>query len=134
MTESKVKYTEKEILEIFKEQHRLCSPLEPEADPWAEITAELTGSEWRWANDLLGWKKLSEFLNQEFRVQISQREWQNVLEPARTRKLIEVCRLLSNYAEKDFYEAMALFVVPCLKEVVFFTVKKNLNVKGVYVS
>ncbi len=134
MTESKVKYTEKEILEIFKEQHRLCSPLDPEADPWAEITAEMTVSEWRWANDLLGWKKLSEFLNQEFRVQISQREWQNVLEPARTRKLIEVCRLLSNYAEKDFYEPKALFGEPCLKAGVFLTIKKNLKDKGVNVS
>jgi hypothetical protein len=44
MTESKVKYTEEEILEIFKEQHRLCSPLDPEADPWAEITAKMANN------------------------------------------------------------------------------------------
>jgi hypothetical protein len=115
MTETKVKYTEEEILEIFKEQHRLCSPLDPEAEPWEEITAEMTVREWRWANDLLGWKKLSEFLNQEFRVQISPEEWYNILEPARTRKLIEVCRLLSKYAEKDTYEPKTLFGKPCLK-------------------
>ncbi len=134
MTETKVKYTEEEILEIFKEQHRLCSPLDPEADPWAEITAEMTVREWRWANDLLGWKKLSEFLNQEFRVQISQQEWQNVLEPSRTRKLIEVCRLLSIYAEKDTYEPKTLFGKPCLKAGVFLTIKKNLKDKGVDVT
>lgn len=134
MTESKVKYTEEEILEIFKEQHRLCSPLDPEADPWAEITAEMTIREWRWANDLLGWKKLSEFLNQEFRVKISQEEWYNVLEPARTRKLIGVCRLLSKYANKDTYEPKTLFGQPCLKAGVFLTIKKNLKYKGVDVS
>jgi len=134
MTETKVKYTEEEILEIFKEQHRLCSPLDPEADPWAEITAEMTVREWRWANDLLGWKKLSEFLNQEFRVQISQLDWQNVLEPERTRKLIEVCRLLSKYAEKDTYEPKTLFGKPCLKAGVFLTIKKNLKDKGVDVT
>lgn len=134
MTETKVKYTEKEILEIFKEQHRLCSPLDPEADPWAEITADMTVREWRWANDLVGWKKLSEFLNQEFRVQISQEEWKNVLEPSRTRKLIEVCRLLSTYAEKDTYEPKTLFGKPCLKAGVFLTIKKNLKDKGVNVS
>ena len=134
MTETKVKYTEEEILEIFKEQHRLCSPLDPEADLWAEITADMTVREWRWANDLVGWKKLGKFLNKEFRVQISQEEWQNVLEPARTRKLIEVCTLLSNYAEKDSYEPKTLFGEPCLKAGVFLTIKKNLKDKGVDVS
>jgi len=134
MTESKVKYTEEEILEIFKEQHRLCSPLDPEAEPWEEITAEMTVREWRWANDLLGWKKLSEFLNQEFRVQISAEEWYNVLEPARTRKLIEVCRLLSKYAEKYTYEPKTLFGKPCLKAGVFLIIKKNLKDKGVDVT
>jgi hypothetical protein len=134
MTESKVKYTEEEILEIFKEQHRLCSPLDPEAEPWEEITAEMSVREWRWANDLLGWKKLSEFLNQEFRVQIRQEEWYNVLEPASTRKLIEVCRLLSKYAEKDTYEPKTLFGKPCLKAGVFLTIKKNLKDKGVDVT
>ncbi len=134
MTETKVKYTEKEILEIFKEQHRLCSPLDPEADLWAEIMDEMIVRDWRWADDLPGWKKLSEFLNQEFRVQISQEEWQNVLEPAGKRKLIEVCRLLSNYAEKDIYEPKTLFGKPCLKAGVFLTIKKNLKDKGVDVS
>ena len=134
MTETKVKYTEDEILEIFKEQHRLFSALDPEADLWAEITAEMTVRDWRWANDLIGWKKLSEFLNQEFRVQISQEEWQNVLEPARKRKLIEVCRILSKYAEKYIYEPKTLFGKPCLKAGVFLTIKKNLKDKGVDVS
>ena len=134
MTKPNVKYTEIEVLEIFKEQHRLCSPLDAEADPWAEITAEMTVREWRWANDLLEWKKLSQFLNQEFRVQISQDEWQNALEPARTKKLIEVCRLLSKYAEKDTYEPRSLFGRPCLKAGVFLTIKRNLRDKGVDVS
>ena len=134
MTELKAKYSEKEILEIFKEQHRLCSPLDPEANPWAEITADMTISEWRWANDLLEWKELSKFLNQEFRVQISQSEWYDVLEPAKTRKLIEVCKLLSKYTERDTYEPKTLFSRPCLKAGVFLTIKKNLKDKGVNVS
>lgn len=134
MTTTKVKYTAEEILEIFKEQHRLCSPLDPEAEPWMEITAEMTVREWRWAGDLLGWKKLGAFLNQEFRVQISAVEWYKVLEPARTRKLIEVCRLLATYAEKDRYAPKTLLGRPCLKAGVFLTLKQNLKNKGVDVS
>ena len=64
MRETTEKYSTEEVLAIFKEQHRLCSPLDLEAEPWTEITPEMTIREWRLANDLLGWKKLSEFLNQ----------------------------------------------------------------------
>ena len=134
MTEAKAKYTQEEVLEIFKEQHRLCSPLDPEADLWAEITPEMTIRDWRAANDLLGWKKLSKFLNQEFRIDISENEWRQTLEPAKIRKLIDVCRLVSKYAEKDIYEPITLFGRPCLKAGVFLTIKKNLEIKGVNVS
>jgi len=134
MIASKIKYTKEEILEIFREQHRLCSPLDPKAEPSAEITAEMTVREWKLANDLVGWKKLSEFLNQEFRVHISQDDWKNVLEPDRSRKLIEVCRLLSYHAHKDSYLPKILFGKPCLKATVFLTIKRNLKGKGVDVS
>ena len=134
MTETKVKYTKEEILEIFKEQHRLCSPIDPEADIWAEITNEMTVTEWRWANDLLDWKELSKYLNQEFRIEIPETEWHQTLEPAQTRRLIDVCLLISKYAEKDIYEPKNLFGRPCLKAGVFLTIKKNLKDKGVNVS
>ena len=90
MKETTEKYSTEEVIEIFKEQHRLCSPLDCEADPWAEITAEMTVREWRWANDLLGWKELGEFLNQEFRIDITEKEWFDCIEPAKNRKLIDV--------------------------------------------
>ncbi|MEL6538208.1 MAG: hypothetical protein AAFQ98_22505 [Bacteroidota bacterium] len=128
------KYTEEEILAIFKEQHRLCSPLDAEVDPWVEITADMTIREWRRANDLLGWKKLGEFLNQEFRTEISQDVWQNTLEPAKAKKLIDVCQLLSKHAVKDTFEPKTLFGKPCLKAGVFLTIKKNLMDKGVNVD
>ena len=134
MTETRVKYTEEEILEIFKEQHRLCSPLDPEADLWAEITEEMTIREWRLANDLIGWKKLGEYLNQEFQIEIPESEWYQTLEPAKSKKLIDVCRLISKHAEKDIYEPKTLFGRPCLKAGVFLTIKKNLKDKGVNVS
>lgn len=134
MTDTTEKYTSEEILEIFKEQHRLCSPLDPEAYPWAEITADMTISEWRWANDLLNWKELSTFLNQEFRINIIERTWYETLEPAKTKRLIEVCVLISQHATKDYFKERKLLGKPCLKASVFLTIKKNLEKKGVNVS
>lgn len=134
MTDTTVKYTTEEILEIFKEQHRLCSPLDPEADPWAEITAEMTIREWRWANDLLNWKELSKFLNQEFRIDINEKTWYDTLEPAKNSRLIEVCELISKHATKEYFKERNLFGQPCLKGSVFLTIKRNLEKKGVDVS
>jgi hypothetical protein len=134
MTETTEKYSTEEILNIFKEQHRLCSPLDCEADPWAEITAEMTIREWRWANDLLGWKELSKFLNKEFRIEIPENIWYETLEPSKKRKLNDVCVLIANHALKDNYLPKKLFGQPCLKASVFLTIKKNLENKGVNVS
>lgn len=134
MTGTTNKYTAEEILEIFKEQHRLCSPLDPEADPCAEISSEMTIREWRWANDLLGWKKLCKFLNQEFRIDIPEKTWYDILEPAKTRLLIEVCELIAKHAKKEYFQERKLFGQPCLKASLFLTIKRNLEKKGVNVS
>ena len=134
MTDMTEKYSAEEVLEIFKEQHRLCSPLDPEADPWTKITAEMTIREWRWANDLLGWKELSKFLNQEFRIDIPEKTWYDTIEPAKTRQLIDVCELISKHATKEYFQQKRLFGQPCIMASVFLTIKRNLEKKGVNVS
>ena len=134
MTDMTEKYTAEEILEIFKEQHRLCSPLDPEADLWAEISSEMKIRDWRWANDLLGWKELSKFLNQEFRIDIPEKTWYDTLEPAKSKRLIDVCELISQNATKEYFQEKRLFGKPCLKASVFLTIKRNLEKKGVNVS
>jgi hypothetical protein len=134
MTDTTENYTAEEILKIFKEQHRLCSPLDPEADPCAEITADMTIREWRWANDLLSWNELSHFLNQEFHIEIPENIWYDTLEPAKTRQLIAVCELISKHAKKEYFQEKRLFGQPCLKANVFLTIKRNIEKKGVNVS
>jgi hypothetical protein len=134
MTDMTEKYTTEEILEIFKEQHRLCSPLDPEADSWAEISPEMSIREWRWANDLLEWKALSKFLNQEFRINLPENTWYETLEPAKRRRLIEVCELISKHATKEYFQERKFFGQPCLKASLFLTIKRNLEKKGVNVS
>lgn len=134
MTLPKNKYSKEEILEIFKEQHRLCSSLDPEADPLAIIHSDMTIKEWRLANDLVPWKKLSEYLNQEFKINIDEKEWCKILVPESSKKLIGVCGIIADNAVKDEFEPKNLFGTPCIKAAVFLTLKKNLKNKGVDVS
>lgn len=130
----KRKYTSAEILDLFKEQHRLSSPLDPEAEPSIEIKMEMSIRDWRCANDLLPWKKLYKFLNQEFRVDISEEEWKNALEPAREKKLSGVCQLIAKYAETEIVEPIRILGTDCLSAATFLHLKRKIEEKGVNVS
>ena len=128
------RYSPEEVLRIFKEQHRLCSPLDIEADRNAEITGEMSIRDWRSANDLLGWKELSMFLNKEFRLTIDENTWQQTLEPAKKRNLLEVCELIAKHATIEYFQPKIIFGQECLKANIFLTIKRNLKNKGVDVS
>ena len=134
MVESINRYSSQEILEIFKEQHRLYSPIDLEADASAEIAADMSIRKWRSANDLLGWKELSMFLNQEFRIDVDESIWQQTLEPSKRRKLIDVCELIARHATKEYFQPKIIFGQNCLKASVFLTIKNNLKAKKVDVS
>lgn len=130
----KRKYTPDEVLHIFREQHRLVSPLDVGAEPSIEIKADMSIRDWRIANDLIPWKKLYKILNQEFRVNISEEEWKQVFEPAKEKRLFEVCQLIAKYAETEIVEPVRLFGADCLSAAIFLNLKKKLKERGVDVS
>lgn len=59
-------YTPNEIFEIFKEEHRLCSPLDFMAYPKFDLKFDSKVWEWRDCRDLLEWEELSVCLNDHF--------------------------------------------------------------------
>ena len=65
------KYSAVEIFEMFKEEHRLCSPLDFMAYANYELTPNSLIWEWRDARDLLRWEELSANLNKQFRIDVS---------------------------------------------------------------
>ncbi|WP_185154584.1 Imm51 family immunity protein [Flavilitoribacter nigricans] len=134
MPNKRRKYTAAEILSIFRIQHRLAAPLDPEADPTAVIRADMSVREWRWAMDLLPWRKLYPYLNAEFRIDLPATEWKAVLEPARWKKLWDVCCLIARHATLEIPGPVKLLGRECLSAGTFRTLKRNLQVKGVDVS
>jgi len=126
--------TPTDVLNIFIEQHRLCSPLDPEADPFAEISFSSTIDEWRDANDLLPWQPLSEFLNKEFQIAATEDEWKLVLTPSSKRTLKDVCQLIAKHSSKQDIIPKKIFGQECLSAAVFLTLKKYLAQRQVNVS
>jgi len=126
--------TSESILKIFVEQHRLCSPLDPEADPYAELTINSTVAEWRDANDLLPWQPLSKFLSEEFNIAATTSEWEQVLTPPGKRTLNDVCSFISKKYSTDEIKPIKLLGQECLSAAIFLTLKKNLKRRGVNVD
>ena len=126
--------TPDDILKIFVEQHRLCSPLDPEADPYEELTMNSSMDEWSNANDLLPWQPLSRFLNEEFKLSATEQEWQSILTPSHERTLYDVCSFISNKLTTSNIAPLKLFGTECLSAAIFVTLKKYLQRRNVDVS
>lgn len=126
-----VLYTSDELLEIFKEQHRLCSPLDIMADKTFELTRKTYIYEWRDAQDLLPWDELAEFLNQEFKIEVSRKTWKTILNPDDKQTLGDLCDFLSTIAQKEIIKPVKRLGIDCLSAAIFLTLKRNLKDKGV---
>jgi hypothetical protein len=122
-----------DVLNIFKEQHRLCSPLDPEADPDIELTFESNMSDWSDANDLLPWNKLYPVLNKGFNISATEEEWKIVLTPY-DKTLRGVCELIAKHSRQTDIESVKLLGQECLSSAVFLTLKKYLQRHGVNVE
>ena len=126
--------TPTDVLNIFIEQHRLCSPLDLEANPYAELSFTSTIDQWRDANDLLAWRPLSKFLNKEFQIKATEDKWKSVLTPSSTRILKDVCELISKHSSKQDIRPVKLLGQECLSSAVFRTLIKYLSQRQVDVS
>lgn len=130
----KIFYTSDELLQIFKEQHRLCSPLDIMANEAVKLTRTTFIYEWRDAQDLLPWPELAEFLNQEFKIDVPLHKWKTILNPDDKQTLGHLCDFLSTVAEKEIIKPINRFGGECLSAAIFLTLKKNLKDKGVNVA
>ncbi len=126
--------TPEEVFKIFNEQHRLFSPLDPEADETVVLHIDSTIEEWRDANDLVDWPTLYKVLNNEFNVNIAKEDWNNALNPPKLRRLRDVCNLISQHYVDYEIPTLKLFGKDCEKASMFRELKHGLEQKGVDVS
>lgn len=124
-------YTSDELLEIFKEQHRLCSPLDIEADESFVLTTKTVIRDWRRARDLVNWDELAVFLNKEFKINEPLEKWNSILNPENKKTLGDLCDFLAVTAKKEIINPIKILGDECLSAATFITLKNNLRNKGV---
>ncbi len=134
MENKKVLYTSEEILAIFQEQYRLYLSLSDIRSPDFFIERQCTIMEWRDALDIYPWYQFGAFLNAEFRIDVKLTVWKQVLTPSDDKTIGDLCDFLSTVAYKEIVAPVKRLGTDCLSAAVFFTLKKNLESRGVDVS
>lgn len=118
------------VLAVLRDQHRLFAPLDPEADPTAELAAESTVADWRDADDLVGARELGRALNADWGIAVSDADWVAVLEPIARRPLQGVCELIARHARRPRVRPSRLLGGVCPAAGAFRTVRSLLVQAG----
>lgn len=118
------------VLAVLRDNHRQLCQFDPAADPDATLTFDTTVADWRLACDLLSWRELGKAQNQIWNIHCSHAEWKSVLEPARQRRLIEVCELIASQANRPLIRSFHIFGRCCRPAGTFLTIRSMLNDAG----
>lgn len=116
------------ILAVIKDSHRQQCQFDPEAEKNILLTFNSTIQEWRQACDLLGWRELAKAVNDWFQTDFSDEQWKAVLEPAKQKKLSDVCELLATRAKRLEIKP---FGNRCVNAGIFLTIRSLLKRAGV---
>jgi hypothetical protein len=118
------------VLAVIRDMHRQQCQYDPEADPGAVLSFDTTVAEWRDACDLLGWRELGRAYNQVWGITCSDAEWRAVLEPARQRRLADVCQLIAGRALRPLIRPSRLLGSTCAPAGAFRTIRSLLHEAG----
>jgi hypothetical protein len=110
--------------------HRQQCQFDPEAEPSAVLSFDTTVAEWRDACDLLGWRELGRAYNQWWGISCADDEWRTVLEPARERRLADVCQLIAGRAVSPRIRPARLLGNTCASAGAFLTIRSLLHEAG----
>jgi hypothetical protein len=118
------------VLSVIRDNHRQQCQFDPEADPRAVLTFDSTVADWRYACDLLRWRKLAESLNEYWNIKCSLGQWRAVLEPPKQRTLRDVCNLIASHAVCEVVRPAWFLGAPCETAGAFLTVRSLLQDAG----
>lgn len=127
--------TADDVLAILVESHHHQVNYDPEAEPNVKLTFESTIAEWRDACDLVVWWQLGCGMNGWFKINASDEQWRDVLEPAKESTLRGVCELIVEQgAVGRMLAPVSVFGAECLPAGAFLTIRSLLREHGADVT
>jgi hypothetical protein len=126
--------TPEDVLAIERDAHRHEYTFNPVGEPDVALSFDSTVEEWRYAWNLLPWRKLGRALNQLWEIDYSDEEWQAVLEPAEKKTLGDVCGFIAATAQVPCLKPARIAVTECRAAGVFLAVRDLLAAAGANVE
>lgn len=118
------------VLSVIRDNHRQQCQFDFEADPNVVLSFDTTIAEWRYACDLLHWRKLARAINHHWSIECNLEQWRAVLEPPKKRTLRDVCELIDAHAVREVVRPMRILGTSCETAGVFLTVRSLLGDAG----
>jgi hypothetical protein len=118
------------ILDVIRDWHRQQCQFDGEVDPDAVLTFETTVAEWRWACDLLDWRRLGRALDAEWSLGRPDAAWRTVLKPAKQRTLRDVCEFIASGTVKPSIEPWRALGKSCFPAGAFLAIGSLLRQAG----
>lgn len=123
--------TPKYVLSVLRDRHRQTFHIEYGREPDIELCFDTTVKEWFFEEDIISWRKLGRWMNEFWRISISDREWKNVLKPAKLKTLRNVCRLIAQKTCVSAVREETFFGKTCRPASVFLTIQSIMHDAGV---
>lgn len=122
------------VLSVFCDELRQYSQLPEGVDGNLKLSFETTIAEWRAALDLLPWRELAHGMNQYWKIDCSDEQWQAVLEPEREKRLVDVCELIAQYAVRAVVQPVSIASSSCRTAGAFLAIRSILVEAGAQAS
>jgi hypothetical protein len=127
------------VLAVFQGYHRLECDLR-EADPAFGLSMNTSVKEWQlqlWPDDLswfVPWRRLGQWLNDTWKIDVTEKEWRARLLPAKQLRLGDICELIARRAKRPRIRPAQLLGGHCAAAGAFLTLRSLLADKGIKAS
>jgi hypothetical protein len=125
-----VPVTPEYVLAVFRDQHRQLVRFDDGCDREVDLTLDSTIEDWRNAMDLVETRPLGRAMNDSWEIQLSDRQWHEVLHPARHRTLLGVAELIARHASRAELRPLAIAGTECLPAAAFLAIRDCLAADG----
>ena len=99
-------------------------------DPASELLMSTSVRDWQDKADLLPWDELADAFNKYWDMDVSRKDWQNVLKPENNKTVRDVCDLVARHAQIENVHPPTFFGRKCVPAGVFFAVRDLLSRSG----
>ena len=126
--------TPEEVLELLRDMYRQQCEIDFETVPGQTLTFESTIAEWRFACDLVAWRRLGRAFNEIWDLRESDKTWRGLLTPAKKRTLGDVCAFLAPRIKLPRVRPANVLGRECLSAGAFLTIRTMLKRAGANVD